>query len=63
MEDITINEFYNEHRCSYINLIHYLDANSKESKMCVSNMECKQIEDAWKIGDWKTIIKYINKYI
>ena len=49
--------------CNPINLMHYLDAQSKDGKMCLSNMECAQIEEFWKSGNWDGIIKYIRKYL
>lgn len=49
--------------CNPVNLMHYLDAQRKDGKMCLSNMECAQIEEFWKNGNWDGIIKYIRKYL
>ena len=40
-----------------------LDANRPEGKMCLSNMECADIEDAFKVGDWDKLFRYAEKYI
>lgn len=49
--------------CNAINLMHYLDAYRKDGKMCLSNMECVQIEEYWQQGNWAGIINYIRKYL
>lgn len=59
--DEVINQLQNG--CNAINLMHYLDANRKDNKMCLSNMECAQIDEYYKNGNWDGIIKYIRKYL
>lgn len=44
-----------------INLITWIDYNAAEGNMCLSNMECKDIEDALVSGDWGKIYAYIKK--
>lgn len=46
-----------------IALMDYLDNNRPEGKMCLSNGECKNIDDAFALGDWDMIFRYIEKYI
>lgn len=41
----------------------FLDSHRYEGKMCLSNGECKNIEDAFVKGDWDMIGRYYNKYI
>ena len=41
----------------------FLDAHRYEGKMCLSNGECKNIEDAFVKADWDMIGRYYNKYI
>lgn len=50
-------------KCNAISLINYLDKNRHEGKMCFSNMECADLEKAFKEGDWAKVIRYINKYL
>lgn len=45
-----------------VTLMHYLDNQRPEEKMCLSNAECAQIEKAICNRDWETIVKYIKKY-
>ena len=40
----------------------YLDEHRPEGKMCLSNGECAQLDNAFKVGDVETIVRYINKY-
>ena len=44
-----------------INLIAWIDYNAAEGNMCLSNMECKDIEDALVSGNWDKIYAYIKK--
>lgn len=37
--------------CNHINLINYLDEHRPEGKMCMSNIECEDLENSWKQGD------------
>lgn len=39
-----------------------LDSERPEGKMCLSNMECADIEDAFKTGDWDKLFRYAEKY-
>ena len=48
-------------RGAAINLITWIDYNAAEGNMCLSNMECKDIEDALVSGDWDKIYAYIKK--
>jgi hypothetical protein len=48
-------------RGAAINLITWIDYNATEGNMCLSNMECKDIEDALVSGDWDKIYAYIKK--
>lgn len=45
-----------------LSFISYLDAHSYEGKMCVSNAECEDIEDAFANADWGKIGRYYNKF-
>ena len=40
-----------------------LDSERPEGKMCLSNMECADIEDAFKVGDWDKLFRYYEKYL
>lgn len=44
-----------------INLITWIDYNAAEGNMCLSNMECEDIEDALISGNWDKIYAYIKK--
>lgn len=44
-----------------INLIAWIDYNAAEGNMCLSNMECNDIEDALVSGNWDKIYAYIKK--
>jgi hypothetical protein len=46
-----------------IALMHYLDKNRPEGKMCLSNGECANIDKAFATGDWDMIFRYIEKYM
>ena len=48
-------------RGAAINLITWIDYNAAEGNMCLSNMECKDIEDALVSGDWDKIYTYMKK--
>lgn len=48
-------------RGAAINLITWIDYNAAEGNMCLSNMECKDIEDALVSGNWDKIYAYIKK--
>lgn len=48
-------------RGAAINLITWIDYNAAKGNMCLSNMECKDIEDALVNGDWDKIYAYIKK--
>ena len=48
-------------RGAAINLITWIDYNAAGGNMCLSNMECKDIEDALVSGDWNKIYAYIKK--
>ena len=48
-------------RGAAINLITWIDYNAAEGNTCLSNMECKDIEDALVSGDWNKIYTYIKK--
>ncbi|MEE3309630.1 hypothetical protein [Sharpea azabuensis] len=48
-------------RGAAINLITWIDYNAAEGNMCLSNMECKDIEDALVSGNWGKIYAYIKK--
>lgn len=41
--------------------MNWLDAGTPEDKMCLSNMECEDIEDAFLKDDWARITHYIKK--
>lgn len=45
-----------------IALMHYLDQNRPSGKMCLSSMECKEIDDAFTKQDWATIFNYVKKF-
>ena len=42
--------------------IKYCDKNRPNGKMCLSNGECEEIENAFLIGDWEKIERYFHKY-
>ena len=44
-------------------LMDYLDNNRPKGKMCLSNGESKNIDDAFDLGDWDMVFRYIEKYI
>ena len=48
-------------RGAAINLITWIDYNAAEGNMCLSNMECKDIEDALVSSDWDKIYAYMKK--
>jgi len=48
-------------RGAAINLITWIDYNAAEGNMCLSNMECKDIEDSLVSGDWGKIYAYLKK--
>jgi len=48
-------------RGAAINLITWIDYNTAKGNMCLSNMECKVIEDALVNGDWDKIYAYIKR--
>ena len=41
----------------------YLDQNAKQGKMCLSNMECEDIDDAFDKQDWDKLARYAQKYL
>lgn len=41
----------------------FLDANRPEGKMCLSNGECANIDDAFATGNWDMLSRYIEKYL
>jgi len=45
-----------------IKFMNYLDENRPEGKMGLSNVECEDIDKAFKENDWEKIIRYANKY-
>ena len=59
---MTIDEFAQGIlRGAAINLITWIDYNAVEGNPCLSNMECKDIEDALVSGDWNKIYAYMKK--
>lgn len=48
-------------RGAAIYLINWIDYNAAEGNMCLSNMECKDIEDSLVSGDWGKIYVYLKK--
>ena len=48
-------------RGAAVNLITWIDYNAAEGNMCLSNMECEDIEDALVNGNWNKIYAYIRK--
>ena len=62
-EDFYIDDSYNRiKRYLGIALMDYLDNNCPEGKMCLSNMECADIDKAFDEQDWSKIERYIRKY-
>ena len=45
-----------------IAFMHYIDNNRPQGKMCLSNMECADIDKAFIEQDWAKIERYIEKY-
>lgn len=39
-----------------------LDANRPQGKMCLSNGECMDIDDAFDKQDWDKLSRYVDKY-
>lgn len=52
-----------QNQCNVVNLMNYLDEHRPDGKMCLTNMECEQLEKSWNNKDWETVIKYIRKYL
>ena len=48
-------------RGAAINLITWIDYNAAEGNMCLSNVQCKEIENALVRGDWNKIYAYMKK--
>lgn len=48
-------------RGAAIHLITWIDYNAVEGNMCLSNMECKDIEDALVSNDWDKVYGYMKK--
>ena len=46
-----------------IAFMHFLDENSKEGKMCLSNGECMDIDKAFLAQDWEKLLRYAKKYL
>ena len=46
-----------------MSFIDYLDAHKYEGKMCVSNGECEDIENAFHNAMWDKLHRYYGKYI
>lgn len=42
-------------------IMNWLDANTSEGKMCLSNMECEDIENAVLNADWSKVYAYMRK--
>lgn len=42
-------------------IMQYLDTNTAEGKMCLSNMECEDIENAVFNADWAKVYRYMKK--
>lgn len=42
--------------------IHFLDENRSPGKMCLSNMECEDIEEGFRTQDWPKLLGYLQKY-
>lgn len=53
------------HIAGYLSLafMYYLDEKRPQGKMCLSNMECADIENAFNKQDWAKLKRYIGKYI
>ena len=45
-----------------IKFMNYLDENRPEGKMSLSNVECEDIDKAFKENDWTKIMRYAEKY-
>ena len=57
-KDKLANEFL---RNVALSIINWLDANTLKDKMCLSNMECEDIENAVCNADWMKIYRYMQK--
>lgn len=66
-QSIQVKELYKEvfqaarHEVA-LAFMEYCDKNRPNGKMCLSNSECNDIENAFSIGDWAKIERYIHKY-
>lgn len=45
-----------------IKFMNYMDENRPEGKMSLSNIECEDIDKAFRENDWVKIMRYIEKY-
>ena len=52
----------NSHREFSGSFMDYLDRNRPRWKMCLSNGECKNIDDAFQRKDWAMLLRYAKKY-
>ena len=46
-----------------ISFMQFLDRERSQDKMCLSNMECSDIDSAFAQGDWEKLFSYAVKYI
>ena len=49
------------YKCNPVTLIEYLDTHRPIGKMCLSNVECEDLEQAFQLGHWDLVINYIKK--
>ena len=64
-EQVMTGEFDSYYRVKgYLGIafMNYLDSIAAEGKMCLSNMECADIDKAFNEQDWAKIERYIRKY-
>jgi len=59
-----MDEYSKVKRILGIAFMQYLDKNKAKSKrMCLSNMECEDIDRAFDEQDWSKIYRYAEKYL
>lgn len=61
-EMLGIREYDELKRSLSLAFIHFLDKNRQSGKMCLSNMECEDIEEGFRTQDWPKLLGYLQRY-